>query len=126
MCFQNCPLPYRQRGKQAKPFFTQLPPNDCQLSRPRKFNVRKPNLDHNEAQGMTCYFRHLKTQFQKAGITVTAENKKQIDNTIRTIIGKQATTCPTTWKEVKKRLEQSEDAFITELKNAWNNRKTQP
>ena len=31
---------------------------------------------------MTCYFRHLKEIFKKAGIEVTRENKREVDGTI--------------------------------------------
>jgi hypothetical protein len=31
---------------------------------------------------MTCYFRHLKEIFKKAGIEVTSENKREVDRTI--------------------------------------------
>jgi hypothetical protein len=31
---------------------------------------------------VTCYFRHLKEIFKKAGIEVTRENKREVDGTI--------------------------------------------
>jgi len=34
---------------------------------------------------MTCYFRHLKQVFEKAGIEVTSENKREIDRVIHGI-----------------------------------------
>jgi acetyl-CoA carboxylase alpha subunit len=75
---------------------------------------------------MTCYFRHLKNQFQKAGITATSENRKEIDRIIRNIVGGHHTNCASTWKEVKKRLEENEADFISQLSNAWKNRKPKP
>jgi hypothetical protein len=35
---------------------------------------------------MTCYFRHLKEIFKKAGIEVTGENKREIDRIIHNIV----------------------------------------
>jgi len=35
---------------------------------------------------MTCYFRHLQGIFEKAGIEVTKENKKEVDKVIHKIV----------------------------------------
>jgi hypothetical protein len=35
---------------------------------------------------MSCYFRHLHTIFDEAGIQVTPANKKQIDQAIHKIV----------------------------------------
>lgn len=67
---------------------------------------------------MTCYFRHLKQVFEKAGIEVTSENKQGIDKIIHDIVGVEYKNCPTTWKEVKKRLADDKEGFISELKEA--------
>ncbi len=69
---------------------------------------------------MTCYFRHLKTVFQKAGITVTPQNKRQIDKIIHTIVNVEYKNCPATWQQVKKRLAEDENGFVATLKNTWN------
>ncbi|MGD2066486.1 MAG: hypothetical protein PVI43_04885 [Candidatus Bathyarchaeota archaeon] len=66
---------------------------------------------------MTCYFRHMKDVFDKAGITVTKENKKDIDKTIHKIVGIDYKNCSATWKEVKKRIAENEESFVTTLKN---------
>lgn len=71
---------------------------------------------------LTCYFRQLGTVFQQAGITVTSENKKEIDRTIQRIVGMEGKHCPEVWAEVKKRIKQNDSEFIEELKFAWNNR----
>ena len=65
---------------------------------------------------MTCYFRHLNVLFEKAGITVTKENKKDIDKTIHKIVGVEYTDCSATWKEVKKRIAENKEGFITTVK----------
>lgn len=69
---------------------------------------------------MTCYFRHLKAVFEKAGVVVTKENKREIDKAIHSIVGVEYKNCSATWKEVKKRLAEDEDGFITDLKEALN------
>ena len=67
---------------------------------------------------MTCYFRHLKHVFEKAGIEVTKENKREVDRVIHGIVGVEYKNCPNTWKEVKKRLAENEEDFVSELKKA--------
>jgi len=72
---------------------------------------------------MTCYFRHLKEIFKKAGIEVTSENKREIDRIIHDIVSVKYTNCPATWREVKKRITEDEAEFVSILKDAWNKRK---
>lgn len=67
---------------------------------------------------MTCYFRHLRQTFEKAGFEVTKENKKEIDKAIHTIVGVQYKNCPEAGREVKKRLAEDEEGFIFDLKKA--------
>jgi hypothetical protein len=67
---------------------------------------------------MTCYFRHLNEIFQKADITVTRENKQQIDKIIQNIVRVKHGNCPETWKEVKRRIAADEQGFIVDLKAA--------
>ena len=68
---------------------------------------------------MTCYFKHLNDVFSKAGIQVNRENEKEIDRTIRQIVGVTEGGCPLVWKEVKKALAENEDAFTLKLRDAW-------
>ena len=68
---------------------------------------------------MTCYFRHLKTIFEKTGITVTKENKRDVDRVIHNIVGIDYKNCPATWKEVKKRITENEGNFGKQLKKEW-------
>jgi hypothetical protein len=53
---------------------------------------------------LTCYFRHLKGVFEKAGIEVTSENRHELNKIIHGLIGVEEKNCPATWKEVKKRI----------------------
>jgi hypothetical protein len=66
---------------------------------------------------MTCYFRHLKLIFEKAGVTITKENKQNIDKAIHSIVGIKYKNCPATWKEVKKRIMEDEETFVNAIKN---------
>ena len=68
---------------------------------------------------MTCYFRHLKPVFEKAGITVTKENKRDIDRVIHGIVGVEYKNCSATWKEVKKKTAENEQNFVNTLKTEW-------
>jgi hypothetical protein len=72
---------------------------------------------------MTCYFRHLKEVFWKAGIGITPQNKQQIDKIIHDIVGVEYKNCPAAWQQVKKRMAEDEAGFVAMLKNAWNNQK---
>lgn len=65
---------------------------------------------------MTCYFRHMKDVFSKVGVEVTKENRKEIDRKIHSIVGIDYKNCSATWKEVKKRIAENEEAFIARLK----------
>ena len=67
---------------------------------------------------MTCYFRHLKALFEQAGIKITNENKRKIDGIIHNIVGVKYKNCSAAWKEVKKRLREDEEDFISSLKRA--------
>ena len=67
---------------------------------------------------MTCYFRHLQEVFKKAGIDVTRENRQEIDRIIHNIVDVKYKNCPSTWREVKKRIADDEESFISELKKA--------
>jgi len=67
---------------------------------------------------LTCYFRHLQEVFQKAGIEVTKENKREIDKVTHGIVGVEYKNCPAAWREVKKRLAEDKEAFVKRLKDA--------
>jgi len=67
---------------------------------------------------LTCYFRHLRDFFDKAGIKVTDENKRQIDRIVHGIMRVEYKNCSATWKEVKKRMAEDEEIFISQLKKA--------
>lgn len=67
---------------------------------------------------MTCYFRHIQLVFKKAGVLVSSENKREIDRVIHGIVGVKYKNCPATWREVKRRISEDEEAFVTELKKS--------
>ncbi len=71
---------------------------------------------------MTCYFRHLKQVFEKAGIEVTPANKKEIDRIIHEIVGVNYKNCPAAWRQVKNCILDDETEFISMLKESWKNR----
>jgi hypothetical protein len=70
---------------------------------------------------LTCYFRHLGVVFEKAGIEVTKENRKEVACIIEGIAGGNP-ECSTIWRQVKKRLAEDEMGFVAELQAAWNSR----
>ena len=69
---------------------------------------------------MTCYFRRLKGVFEKAGIQVTPENKKEIDRMIHNIVNVEYKNCPDTWRQVKTLLQKDETEFVSILVDAWS------
>jgi hypothetical protein len=71
---------------------------------------------------LTCYFRHLEELLKKAGITVTAENRQQIDKVIHELVGVDYKDCPNAWRQVKQRLADDEAGFVLQLKDAWQHR----
>ena len=71
---------------------------------------------------MTCYFRHLKGVFEKAGIQVTPANKKDIDRIIHNIVNVEYKNCPDTWRQVKTLLKEDETDFVSILVDAWSKR----
>lgn len=70
---------------------------------------------------MTCYFRHLQEIFKKAGIEITSQNKHEVDKVIHELVGVDYKNCPATWKEVKKRIADDKEEFVSQLRNAWKN-----
>jgi ribosomal protein L17 len=72
---------------------------------------------------VTCYFRHLKEVFKKAGIETTPQNRTEIDRIIHDIVGVKYKNCPAAWRQIKTRLAQDEAGFVSKLSKAWNNRK---
>ncbi len=66
---------------------------------------------------MTCYFRHkqMKDIFEKAGVVITKENRKDVDRVIHSIVGVEYKSCSDTWRAVKAKLVEDEEAFIQEL-----------
>jgi hypothetical protein len=55
--------------------------------------------------------------FEKAGVTITKENKRDVDKTIHSIVGTSYKNCSATWKEVKKRIAENEDEFVNALRS---------
>jgi hypothetical protein len=60
----------------------------------------------------------MKDVFSRAGIEVTKENKKALDRAIHSYVGIEYKDCSSTWKKVKKKLAEDEEALIAMLKNA--------
>jgi hypothetical protein len=70
---------------------------------------------------MSCYFRHLKAVLDEAGMEVTRDNKRQIDEAIHHVMDVTYKDCPTTWRKLKQDIlsdAQKRRAFIEELTKA--------
>lgn len=64
---------------------------------------------------MSCYFRHLKGAFEKAGIAVTPQNKRAVDRLLHEVVEVEYKHCPDAWKALKARLREDEDALAALL-----------
>jgi len=53
---------------------------------------------------MSCYFRHMKTIMDEAGIEITLANKKQVDQAIHKAVGVGYKDCSATWKKIKQEI----------------------
>jgi len=70
---------------------------------------------------MSCYFRHLKDLLNEAGVKLTPDNKRQVDQAIHKIVDVEYKNCPVAWKTLKQQVlddEQSRRDFIEKLKTA--------
>ena len=69
---------------------------------------------------MTCYFRYklMKEVFEKAGIEVTKDNRKMLDEKIHQIVGVEYKNCSATWKTVKDKLSENKEFFIHQLQKS--------
>ena len=70
---------------------------------------------------MSCYLRHIKDIIDEAGIVITPENRKQIDQVIHQAVGVPYKSCPATWKRLKEDIKDDEEkrrALIKQLQTA--------
>ena len=58
---------------------------------------------------MSCYFRYVSGLLEEAGITITKENKKDIDRVLHSLVNVEYKNCSATWKELKKLLQSEEE-----------------
>ena len=65
---------------------------------------------------MSCYMRHLTGMLAEAGIEVTPQNRKRVDEAIHEAVGITYKDCPTTWRTLKENVlgddEKRRDFFI--------------
>ncbi|MGC1122683.1 MAG: hypothetical protein WBA22_16495 [Candidatus Methanofastidiosia archaeon] len=67
---------------------------------------------------MPCYFRHMSDVFQKAGVEITKENRKDVDRVLHSLVGVEYKDCSSTWRELKKLLqdEKGKEKVIEKLR----------
>jgi len=61
---------------------------------------------------MSCYFRHLKDLFAESGVSVTKENKKDVDAFLHEQVGVEYKHCPDAWSAIKKVTQGTERARL--------------
>ena len=60
----------------------------------------------------------MKHIFEKAGIEVTPDNRKEIDRIISNLVNVDYKDCPKVWSEIKRRLAEDEHGFVSDLARA--------
>jgi hypothetical protein len=60
----------------------------------------------------------LEEIFRRAGVAITPENRRDVDRAIHSMVGVKYKDCPGAWREVKKRIAQNEESFISDLRKA--------
>jgi ribosomal protein L18E len=68
---------------------------------------------------MSFYFRHMKDVLEEAGVEVTKENKKEIDQIIHELVNVPYKQCSPVWKAVKKQIKMDDKdngVFVEKLK----------
>jgi predicted Fe-Mo cluster-binding NifX family protein len=65
---------------------------------------------------MSCYIRHLDEVLKEAGIEVTKENSKKVDEAIHRVVEVEYKNCPDTWKAVKDQLVNDRGSFIEKVR----------
>jgi hypothetical protein len=66
---------------------------------------------------MTCYFRNsrMKELFDELGITVTKENRDDINEVLHDYLSVEYKNCAATWKMIRKRLQEDGEGFKKRL-----------
>ena len=70
---------------------------------------------------MSCYLRHVKDIIAEAGIAITPENRKQVDEAIHQAIGVAYKNCPAAWKKLREEIKAEEEkrgALVKQLQSA--------
>jgi ribosomal protein L17 len=74
-------------------------------------------MDGKKRARMSCYLRHMKDILEEAGIEVTKDNKKEVDQAIHGLVEVEYKNCPSAWKTVKEQINKDEDARKKFIKN---------
>ena len=67
---------------------------------------------------MSCYLRHIEDILKEAGIKLTKENRKAVDEKIHEIVKVKYKYCPKAWKVVKERILKDRKEFVETLKGS--------
>ncbi len=62
----------------------------------------------------------MKSIFEKAGVEVTKENRKNIDRLIHSVVCVEYKNCSATWKALKLSLAENESSFVEKIKDTLN------
>jgi hypothetical protein len=70
---------------------------------------------------VSCYFRHMDDVFVEAGIMVTRENKKQLDQLLHELADVEYKNCSPAWKRIKElRADEAlRRELVRDLKARW-------
>ncbi|OPY32410.1 MAG: hypothetical protein A4E32_00991 [Methanomassiliicoccales archaeon PtaU1.Bin124] len=65
---------------------------------------------------MSCYLRHMDDLLKEAGIELTKENRKAVDEAVHRIVEVEYKHCPDAWKAVKLEMQNDRAGFIEKLR----------
>jgi hypothetical protein len=65
---------------------------------------------------MSCYLRHLEGPLARAGVTLTPDNRGEVDRLIHELVEVEYKRCPEAWRGVKHLRAVDEEAFVKLLR----------
>ncbi|HSV42848.1 MAG TPA: hypothetical protein VLH13_05505 [Methanomassiliicoccales archaeon] len=64
---------------------------------------------------MSCYLRHLEKELAEAGVPLTRENRKNVDEALHRLVQVDYKHCPDAWRAIKADLVKDRAGFIRRM-----------
>ncbi len=59
---------------------------------------------------MSCYLRHLKGEIEQAGIELTKQNRKAVDELLHSYVRVKYKNCPRAWRAIKNAIRSDDES----------------